>query len=157
MKLSAMTSKERILAAMARQPVDYVPCAPAMNPQLDDQRWGKRWQFPFGPSDREMIDYMVGTLGTDQTVMLNWGHFPDAEVTSRAWMENDVIHKTHATPSGNLHAAIRYDEHWTHGLDIPFFSDYNPAHFVEPWRLSRMSKRWAMFCVLRIRRSSSPP
>lgn len=128
-----MTSKERVLAAMRRQPVDYVPCAPLMNFQPEDQRWGKRWQFPFGPSDREMLDYMVGELGVDQIVLAGIGYYPEAGVTCRVWMEGDVIHKSWMTPSGELHAAVRYDDRWLAGLDIPFFHDYNPSHFVEPW------------------------
>lgn len=51
-----MTSREHILAAMRRQPVDHVPCAPLMMFQPEDQRWGKRWQFPFGPTVREKLD-----------------------------------------------------------------------------------------------------
>lgn len=128
-----MTSKERVLAAMRRQPVDRVPCAPLMNFQPEDQRWGKRWQFPFGPSARETLDYMVGELGTDQVLNAGIGHYPGPGVTSRVWMDGDIIHKTWTTPAGELHAAVRHDEHWLPGLDVPFFHDYNPSHFVEPW------------------------
>jgi len=128
-----MTPKERILAAMRRQPVDYVPCAPLMNFQPEDQRWGKRWQFPFGPSDREMLDYMIGELGTDQMLQIGIDYYPGTGVTSRVWMDGDVIHKMWTTPAGELHAAVRHDERWVPGLDVPFFHDYNPSHFVEPW------------------------
>lgn len=128
-----MTSKERVLAAMRRQPVDHVPCAPLMNFQPEDQRWGRRWQYPFGPSDREMLDYMVGQLGVDQLLQTEIGFYPERGVRSRVWMEGEVIHKDWITPSGVLHAAVRYDEHWLPGFDIPLFHDYNPSHFVEPW------------------------
>ena len=37
-----MTSRERILAALRGQPVDYVPCAPFFNFQDWPQRVGKR-------------------------------------------------------------------------------------------------------------------
>jgi len=130
---SRMTSGERILAAMRRQPVDYVPCAPLMNFQPEDQRWGKRWQFPFGPSNRETLDYMVGELGADQLVHTGIGYYPESGVTSRVWMDGDIIHKAWTTPSGVLHAAVRHDERWLPGLDVPFIHDYNPSHFVEPW------------------------
>jgi hypothetical protein len=128
-----MTTRERILAAMHRQPVDYVPCAPLMNFQAEDQRWGRRWQFPFGPSDREVLDYMVGELGTDQMIQIGIDPRPGPGVTSRVWMDGNIIHKTWATPAGELHAAVRHDERWMPGLDVPFFHDYNPSHFVEPW------------------------
>ena len=128
-----VTSKERVLAAMRRQRVDHVPCAPLMNFQPEDQRWGRRWQYPFGPSDREMLDYMVGELGVDQLLQTEIGCYPERDVSSRVWTEGDIIHKAWTTPSGVLHASVRYDEHWLPGFDIPFFNDYNPSHFVEPW------------------------
>jgi hypothetical protein len=132
-----MTSRERVLAAMRRQPVDHVPCAPLMNFQPEDQRWGRRWQYPFGPSDREMLDCMVGELGVDQILQTDIGFVPERGVTSRVWMEGEVIRKNWTTPSGVLRAAVRYDEHWLPGFDIPLFHDYNPSHFVEPWIKTR--------------------
>jgi hypothetical protein len=132
-----MTSRERVLAAIRRQPVDYVPCAPFMNFQPEDQRWGKRWQYPFGPSTREMLDYMMGELGVDQVLQTGIGFYPGPGVGSRVWMDGDILHKAWTTPSGELHAAIRYDEHWLAGYDIGFFDDYNPSHFVEPWIKTR--------------------
>jgi len=133
-----MTSRERVLAAIRRQPVDYVPCAPLMKFQEEDQRWGKTWQYPFGPSIRETLEYMVKQLGVDQLLQIETsncglGFFPDPEVESSVWQEDNIIHKSWKTPSGELHASIHYDEHWVPGFDIPFFHDYNPSHFVEPW------------------------
>jgi len=43
-----MTSRERILAAMRRQSVDYVPCSPSFNALSDAQRRDKCWNFPWG-------------------------------------------------------------------------------------------------------------
>jgi len=131
--MKAMSSRQRVLASIARKPVDYVPCAPLMIFQPEDQRWGKRWQYPFGPSLREKLDYMVVEMGVDQILQTGIGFYPDPNVSSRVWMEGETIHKTWTTPAGQLHAAVRYDEHWLPGFDIPFFDDYNPAHFVEPW------------------------
>lgn len=128
-----MTPKERILAAMQCKPTDYVPCVPEMNFQPEDQRWGKRWQYPFGPSIREKLDYMMNVMGVDQIVYFTIGAYPDSDVSSKVWIEGDVIHKVFQTPSGQLHGSIRYDEHWIFGFDVPFFNDYNPSHFVDPW------------------------
>ncbi|NLJ34992.1 MAG: hypothetical protein GX358_01955 [candidate division WS1 bacterium] len=43
-----MTSRERVLRAMRRQSVDYVPFSPSFNALSDAQRRGKRWSFPWG-------------------------------------------------------------------------------------------------------------
>jgi hypothetical protein len=131
--MKSMSSRDRVLAAIRRQPTDYVPCAPLMNFQPEDQRWGKRWQFPFGPSTRETLDYMMDELGTDQIVQTGMGFYPEPGVGSRVWIDGDIIHKIWTTPSGELHASVRHDEHWLPGFDIPFFDDYNPSHFIEPW------------------------
>jgi uroporphyrinogen-III decarboxylase len=136
-----MTSKERVLAAMRRQPVDHVPCSPFFNPLSPQERVGRPYQYPFGPTMLEMIDHGVNELDVDMTVILGgWpcadeGRIlaPDEGVTSRAWMDGDVIHKVWSTPSGDLHAAVTYDERWPHGVDIPFFDNFNIGHFVEPW------------------------
>ncbi len=63
-----MTSRERVLRAMRRQSVDYVPCSPSFNALSDAQRHGKRWSFPWGPSQYEQIHYSVTELGTDSVV-----------------------------------------------------------------------------------------
>ena len=130
---ASMSSKERVLAAATRQPVDYVPCAPFMNSQDWPQRVGRRWQYPFGPSRPEMLHYVVGELGLDQIVPVDWMCFPEAAVSAEVHMEGDTLHKRLSTPAGDLCAAVTVDEKWPHGFDIPLFSDYNPAHFVEPW------------------------
>jgi len=99
-----MTSRERVLAAIRRQPVDYVPCAPFMKFQEEDQRWGKTWQYPFGPSIREILEYMVKQLGVDQLLQIETsncglGFYPDPEVESIVWEKNNIIHKSWRTPS----------------------------------------------------------
>ncbi len=137
----SMTSRERVLAAMRRLPVDYVPCSPFFNPFTPQERVGRSYEFPFGPTMLEMIDYGVTTLGLDMTVMIGgWpcedeGRVlgPDGGVESRAWIDGHVIHKVWSTPSGDLHASVTYDDQWPHGLDIPFFRNYNIDHFVDPW------------------------
>jgi uroporphyrinogen-III decarboxylase len=145
--MEKMTSRERVLAAIRREDVDYVPCSAFFNPLTPQQRVGHRWQFPWGPSDTERVEYSLLELGTDPVVGVPIGadpivgdpfgelhpYYPNPDVTSKTWMEDDVIHKVWSTPSGELHAAIKYDISWPHGLDVPFFSDFNVGHYIEPW------------------------
>lgn len=131
-----MTCRERILAAMRRQLVDYVPCSPSFNALSDAQRRGKRWNFPWGPSQYEQIHYGVTELGTDPVVGVGVGSYESApEVSSRVWYDADqgLIHKTYDTPAGQLSSTVRYDRRWPHGLDIPFHTDFNPGHAVKFW------------------------
>jgi uroporphyrinogen-III decarboxylase len=132
-KPSAMTSRERVLAAIRREPVDYVPCSPLVNPLTEAQRRGKPWNFPWDPPG-DGLEYWVNVLGTDKVVGHWWlGRvFPEESVTTRVWQEDGVLHKAYETPSGVLHAAVRYDELWPFGQDIPFFHDF-VGHYTEHW------------------------
>ncbi len=131
-----MTSKERICAAVARQPVDRVPCCIAFNPLTTTQRRGHQWQFPWpedAPAD-EQLRYQVEELGLDQVVSFSVdASYRHEDVRSEVCLEGDVLHKTYRTPAGELHAAVRYNELWPHGEDIPFYSDFNIGHYIEPW------------------------
>ena len=139
-----MNHRERLLAALRRRPVDRPPLAPFFNPLTEPQRAGRRWQFPFGPSDLEMARYCVEELEIGPALPLPVGDYhpnffmslyyrPGPGVSARVWAEGDVLHKVWSTPAGDLRAAVRYDERWPHGYDIPFYSDFNVAHFVTPW------------------------
>lgn len=131
-----MTSRERLLAATRRQPVDYVPCSLPFNPLSAAQRRGRSWNFPWAPeaTTTEQLAYQVEALGLDQVVHLGCTVSQAAPgVESETRLEGDVLHKTFHTPAGDLHAAVRINEMWPHGQDIPFHSDFNIGHFVEPW------------------------
>lgn len=131
-----MTSRERILAAVAREPVDYVPCCVTFNPLSNVQRRGYHWQFPWppdAPAD-EQLRYQVEELGLDQVAPFAVSAARPAEgAEAEVRRDGDVLHKTWHTPAGDLHAAIRYNEMWPHGEDIPFYSDFNIGHYIEPW------------------------
>ncbi len=133
MKASTMNGRERVLAAMRRQPVDYVPCCPLVNPLTEVQRRGQPWNFPWAaPGDG--VEYLATDMGTDPVVPLWWmgGISPDPEVTSRVWHEGERLHKSFQTPAGELHASIVANELWPFGEDIPFFHDF-VGHYREFW------------------------
>ncbi|MDP6357854.1 MAG: uroporphyrinogen decarboxylase family protein [Planctomycetota bacterium] len=132
--MSAMTCRERILAAMRRMPVDHVPCVPVCNPLHERQRVGYRYQFPWGPSQRERCEYLVNEMGVDAYCVLDIpATNPAPGVSSRVWLEGDLIHKVWNTPRGELSASVRYDDQWIHGLDVPFYSDFLVGHCVKHW------------------------
>lgn len=138
--MKAMTSRERLLAAIRRLPVDHVPCSSRFNPLTPVQRRGRSWNFPWSEEAgwAEQIRYQVEVLGLDQVVDV-WvvATRPAAGITERVWWEKEVLHKAYTTPAGELHAAIHYNDLWPHGQDIPFYSDFNIGHFVRPWIRTR--------------------
>lgn len=131
-----MTSRERLLSALRREPVDYTPCCALFNPLNETFRRGHKWNFPWPPTatPQEELQYQVEHLGLDQIVSV-WANLcrPVVGVESNSWLENGILHKSYRTPAGELHASVRYNEYWPHGRDIPFYSDFNVGHFVEPW------------------------
>jgi uroporphyrinogen-III decarboxylase len=133
MSLSTMTGRERVLAAMRRQPVDHVPCVPLVNPLSETQRRGRPWNFPW-PVPGDGVEYLASHLGADPVVSVWWmgGICPEPGVTTRVWREGEVLHKTFSTPSGDLHASVGLNEDWPFGDDIPFFHDF-PGHYREVW------------------------
>ena len=134
MSQSGMTSRERVLAAIRREPVDHVPFLANYNPLSAPQRRGYRWQFPWGPSQREQCEYCVNELGTDTRVHVDIPcENPEPGVCSKVWFDDGVIHKVWTTPSGELSASVKYDERWSHGLDIPFRSDFLLGHSLKHW------------------------
>ncbi len=131
-----MTSRQRLLSALRREPVDYVPCCAAFNPLDETLRRGHKWNFPWPPTatQEEQLKYQVEHLGLDQIVGVPiYLCRPSADLESNSWAKNGILHKSYRTPAGELHASVRYDEAWPHGQDIPFYSDFNVGHFVEPW------------------------
>jgi uroporphyrinogen-III decarboxylase len=133
MSPKAMNGRERVLAAMRRQPVDYVPCVPMVNPLTEAQRRGQPWNFPW-PAPGDGVEYLSTVMGTDPVVGLWWmdGMAPSPEVTSRVWRDGELLHKTYETPSGDLHASIVLNDLWPFGEDIPFFHDF-AGHYREVW------------------------
>ena len=134
--VSNMNSRERVLAAMRKEPVDYVPCTGFFNPLDPLQRKGHQWQFPWAPDapGEEQLRYQLEELGLDQVARMGVNLCrPAPGVESSAWWEGEVLHQKYQTPSGELHASVRPGELWPHGDDVPFCSDFNIAHYVEPW------------------------
>lgn len=134
--MKAMTSRERMLSAIRREPVDYVPLTANFNPLRPIQRVDYAWQFPWeqGAPQEDRIAYCTNVLGIDMCAQASLrACYPDPEVTSRVWAEDGTLHKVYHTPSGDVQASIRFDARWPHGLDIPLSSAFNVAHYVEPW------------------------
>lgn len=128
-----MTPRERVVAAMRREPVDYVPCSPLFNTLYETQRRGQPWNFPWSPSE-DGTEYLVNVLGVDPVVGVWWmeGMFPEEGVGSRVWQEGEILYKAWETPSGVLRSAVVINDRWPFGRDIPFFHDF-VGHYREQW------------------------
>jgi uroporphyrinogen-III decarboxylase len=147
-----MNPKERILAALTGEEVDYTPCAAVfwaggnfwkpvqeinfdVDPKLNhindhiDSRY--KWS-----GLEEQIDIMINVLGVDPVLYVGVSFSDRSEnVEEKKWIEKTgehrILHKEFSTPAGILSAAVN-SEHWPLGDDIPFFTDW-VASFTKYW------------------------
>ncbi len=139
--LHALTSRQRVLNAIARQPVDHTP--------LLLRFWslgGDVDNIPFNWRDEVQRVQATLALGLDDTLLLQppLGYVEEyqpeaAGVVSRVELlppapgENDpILRKVYETPEGPLQTALRMTGDWEHGLQINLFDDHNIPRLVEP-------------------------
>ena len=127
-----MTCKERVLAALRRQDVDYAPCLPIFwsSPEAAGYLW---------TGEEERLDVCLNRLGVDALVDFGITQTPHPEVHERVWQDQPpgeavpVIHKIIQTPAGELSCTVRKTGDWPHGADIPLMSDFVVSRIVKPW------------------------
>ena len=118
-----MSSRERVLQALAFQPTDYIPCCFSAFSALR-QRCA---------SQREFVERQLA-MGLD--VVVDFGELPvthHPSVRNRQWREDvpgspyPVLHTQYTTPAGILGRTVHTTADWEHGNEVPFLSDFNIA------------------------------
>ncbi len=135
----AMTSRERMLAALSCQPTDHIPCCFMIF-------------FALHRASRDSVDFLKRALalgldplaettpwcnnaGGDPDVFWDvddpgprWGFHPDVQVAD--WVEETpqgrLVHRRYDTPAGPLTTTVKWTEDWKHGPYVPLFSDFIP-------------------------------
>jgi hypothetical protein len=134
-----MTSRERLLAAVACQTVDHIPLLLRFWPL------GGKDTIPFEWRDQiKRVEYAL-ERGLDDTLLLQppLGYIEDYRADlvpgvkvlchqepPEEGQEYPVMHKEYRTAGGVLHHSVRRTEDWIHGDDIYLFSDYNVSRAV---------------------------
>ena len=120
-KMSDISSRERMLAALSREKPDHVPCCFMAFTDL---------QWRLSADDFEFFDKQ-SELGLDVRV-----HLPDmpvhfgAGVSVRTWKTHSagerypLLHKEYHTPSGTLTTVVQQAEDWPYGDQVPLFDEY---------------------------------
>jgi len=127
-----MTSRERLLAALSHQEVDYVPCSFMIFRSL----------FERSRDDLDFIRQQL-RLGLDPVVeltMFGTGRGPDnpdlpgpplhfhQDTKVTEWVEESqagrVIYRRYDTPAGPLTTSVRWTEDWKAGPHVPLFDDW---------------------------------
>jgi uroporphyrinogen-III decarboxylase len=130
-----MNSRERILAAIHRKPVDRAP----LYLRLWDMHEGVD-NFPFNWHDQVSRAENLLKLGVDDTLLLEppLGYTEEyhadraqgitAAVTELPPLEKGdkpLLKKVYQTPDGPLTITVKISADWIHGNDIMLFSDFN--------------------------------
>ena len=129
MGTGAMTSRERLLAAMRREEVDYLPCSIYFNSNLEVDGYDLTdWQ----DHARLQLD-----LGADPVVRFAIPGALHSDVQTRTWLdrvENErypILFKEYQTPAGCLRMGVKCTSEWPHGTDI-HWDDYSAGAIHEP-------------------------
>ena len=118
--MNDLSSRERMLAALACESPDYVPCCFMV---FNAIRKGCADDF-------EIFDRQLA-LGIDTRVELPDPTVRfDADVSVRTWRErpegerHPLLHKAYQTPSGTLTTVVQQTEDWPYGDEVPLFDDH---------------------------------
>ncbi len=128
-----MTSRERIIASLKREEVDYVPCMPTW--------WGEGAEgFEWAKSSwDEYLGKIIEELGLDAFFSFSIPSTRHPRTVERVWVEHSagerfpLIHKEIDTPKGKLKAVVRKTDDYPYEKDITFLSDFNSPRYIKPW------------------------
>ncbi|MBI2502474.1 MAG: hypothetical protein HYW07_04470 [Candidatus Latescibacteria bacterium] len=124
---TAMTSRERLSAAMALEEPDHVPLWCLWSYDQD----------PYNRKDERARIRATQALGMDDTLWLHapWRLSPEVEVS--AWVEQvpgadyALMHKHYETPSGAADHTLRSSEYLSRPEDFGIVGDLNMSHGIK--------------------------
>jgi uroporphyrinogen-III decarboxylase len=137
-----MNSRQRILNAINRKPVDHVPLYLrlwSLGEGID--------QIPFNWRDQITRVESLLKLGVDDTLVLQppMGYTEEFDANQIAGIQHTItkeepyrigdypiLRKTYQTPDGPLSTGVKITRDWPHGNDIMLFSDFNIPRLVDP-------------------------
>ena len=136
-----LDSRQRLLRAIARQEVDYVPCCFMSFSILRNKH--KQDLFAAAMAELEMgLDPMlfIPTLSrwqrSDHPDLRGLPVHFHPDVKTKTWQEGDSLtgrlFKEYETPAGKLSTSVRLSEDWPHGEFIPFIDDYQIPRAEKP-------------------------
>ena len=137
-----MTSKERLLRAFCRQPVDHVPLFLRFWAIGEKQNDSPRpWRDQIGRCETTLSWGLDDTLRLEPPLGYVENYSPDGlpgvafdiRRTPPAMGERyPLLTKEYHTPAGSLQTTVKITEDWLWGDDIHLFDDYNIPRLVEP-------------------------
>jgi len=139
--MNTLDSRQRLLRAIARQDIDYVPCSFMSFSILRNRH--KQDRYAAAIAEKEMgLDPMLFIPSLSRWQRRD---HPDLrglpvrfhpDVRTKTWREGDLftgrLFKEYETPAGKLSTSIRLSRDWPHGEFIPFIDDYQIPRAEKP-------------------------
>jgi uroporphyrinogen-III decarboxylase len=136
-----LTSRQRLLRAIDRQEVDYVPCcfmsfAILRNRHKQDLYAAALAELEMGLDPMLFIPTLSRWQRRDHPDLRGLPVRFHPEVITKTWREGDPhtgrLFKEYHTPAGKLTTSVRLSEDWPHGEFIPFIDDYQIPRADKP-------------------------
>ncbi len=132
-----MTSRQRLLAVLNRQPADRIPCC-FMSFTALRNRCNDDW-YALALAEQELgLDPMLFIPSAPRRERKEHPELRglpvrfDPAVRTVEWRDGDVLHKEYHTPAGVLSTSVRISDDWPHGDHIPFMDDYQVPRALKP-------------------------
>jgi uroporphyrinogen-III decarboxylase len=139
--MANLTSRQRLLRAIDRQAVDYVPCsfmsfAILRNRYKQDLYAATLAEMEMGLDPMLFIPALSRWQRRDHPDLRGLPVRFHPDVRTKTWREGDPhtgqLFKEYHTPAGNLTTSVRLSEDWPHGEFIPFIDDYQIPRAGKP-------------------------
>jgi uroporphyrinogen-III decarboxylase len=140
--MPSLTSGERIIRAIERQDIDYIPCS-FMSFTILRKRVNEDL-YALAKAEQEMgldpflfLPTASRKLRPDHPDLRGLPLHFHHEVKTKEWSEPEkegygLLHKEYTTPAGKLTTSVRLSEDWTHGAHIPFMDDFQVPRAIKP-------------------------
>ena len=138
----SLSSRERLLGAIAGDSVDYVPCSfmlfsavqwPSMEPYAYVERQLELGIEPYvwipNRKPNDQVDYAqlpgIAVCYDDSVEIRQWREI-------RKGVEYPLLCKEYQTPKGNLRVEVKKDTKWPYGDRVPFLDDFICSRVHKP-------------------------
>ena len=140
--MQELTSRDRMLLTLRRQPADYVPCSFMSFTALRRRCQENLYELVKAERARGLDSFLfIPTLPRPQRP-----DHPDLRglpvrfhpsVRLREWREDApgqhaTLYKEYSTPAGKLETGVRLSDDWPHGNRIPWVDDYQVPRSTKP-------------------------
>lgn len=132
--MPSLTSRERMLRAIASKDVDHIPCAfmsfsALRNRQGDDFYKLCQAEIDLGLDTFIFLPYLPRRVRPDHPDLRGLPIRFHPDVVVKEWREKvdgdyDILQKEYETPGGKLSTSVQLSGDWNHGNHVPFIDDY---------------------------------